>query len=82
MNIEEEISNAACEILREHGPDGHIDGHEQLTEFILTCIAAEREACAQLAQDFVWYETENCGPDEANEFIARAIRARSILAKG
>lgn len=38
---------------------------------------SEREACAKIAETFVWFEAEGCGPDEGNVFIARAIRERS-----
>jgi hypothetical protein len=30
-----EIDNMVCEIMAQNGPDGHIDGHEMITSFIL-----------------------------------------------
>jgi hypothetical protein len=38
---------------------------------------AEREACAKIADSFLWYDHPSCGPDEGNEFIAKMIRERS-----
>lgn len=31
----DEIDNIICDILQKDGPDGHIDGHEVVTSFIL-----------------------------------------------
>lgn len=49
---EEEIDDEVCRIMREHGPDGHIDGHDMLTEMVVRRVAeevaAERERWAAL----------------------------------
>ena len=34
----EEIDNVICWILRNDGPDGHIDGHDTITSFILALL--------------------------------------------
>jgi len=39
-------------------------------------ILAEREECAALAENFIWWEVHGCSDDEANVFIAKYIRAR------
>lgn len=39
-------------------------------------VAAERERCAMVADSFVWFEEENCSPEESDVFIARKIRAK------
>lgn len=38
-------------------------------------VAKEREACARLSESFVWWEADNCSPDEGNKFIAALIRS-------
>lgn len=48
--MEDQIDDAVCEIMQEHGPDGHVDGHEVLTAFVMKCIAAERERCKRIVQ--------------------------------
>jgi len=40
MITREEIDDAIFEIMREHGPDGHVDGHEIITKYI--CVLLER----------------------------------------
>lgn len=37
------------------------------------------EEAAKLAENFIWFDEENCAPDEANIFIAKKLRA---LAEG
>ena len=32
--LREKIDEVVCEIMRSSGPDGHIDGHQILTDFI------------------------------------------------
>ena len=32
---QEEIDDVVCEILHHDGPDGHVDGHETITSFIV-----------------------------------------------
>lgn len=34
----EMIDNVVCEIMFQDGPDRHIDGHEIITDFILSCL--------------------------------------------
>ena len=69
MNTEQEIDDELCEIMMDHGPDGHIDGHEILTEFVMRCITAERERCAKLCEDSDTSEHEDTG-----RFFAELIR--------
>lgn len=49
MNFEEELDDEVCAIMLDHGPDGHVDGHDLLTAMVMRRIAqavdAEREAC-------------------------------------
>jgi hypothetical protein len=35
----DEIDDEVCAIMMTHGPDGHIDGHEELTEMVIRRIA-------------------------------------------
>lgn len=35
----EEIDDAVCEIMWKDGPDGHIDGHDIITEFIMALMS-------------------------------------------
>ena len=63
-------------------PQGHsvLDGTPRVCpwceiERLGAAVLAEREACAQLAEAFSWWD-DKCPPDEANKFIARDIRAR------
>lgn len=42
MNAEE-IDDAICEIMMRDGPDGHIDGHRTITEFIIALRDGEGE---------------------------------------
>ena len=48
----DEIDAEVCQIMMYHGPDGHVDGHELLTEMVMRCIAkavlTEREVCAAI----------------------------------
>ncbi len=43
MLTEDEIDDEICRIMMEHGPDGHVDGHELLTEFVMQRITEVRE---------------------------------------
>lgn len=75
-----EIDDAICDILIKHGPDGHVDGHEYLTEYVMKALtqaaAPERERCARIAE-------EDDGPDnpdivyncECGDRIAAKIRS-------
>lgn len=45
----ETIDDAICDLLREHGPDGHIDGHEEITAYVLRLLVDERSRCAAIA---------------------------------
>lgn len=40
----ERIDDAVCSLLHHYGPDGHIDGHEEITAYICGLIQAERDA--------------------------------------
>lgn len=40
------------------------------------------EACAKLAQSFVWFDHDNCSPDDGPQFIASAIRAMAASTEG
>lgn len=35
---QDEIDDVVCDILLRDGPDGHIDGHEVITEFIVALL--------------------------------------------
>lgn len=37
-----EIDRDICDILMNHGPDGHIDGYERLTEYVVAISARVR----------------------------------------
>lgn len=45
------IDDAICDILRDHGPDGHIDGHHLLTRYVADSVNTERERCARIAHE-------------------------------
>ncbi len=58
--------------------DGRVSVSAQwLHDFAHKVAEKEREACAAIAETFLWWETDGCGDDEANVFIAKAIRMRS-----
>ncbi len=68
MSDEREIvDDEICDLMIKHGPDGHIDGHDLITDYAMRLVAAEREACAKIADD---NSCEQCW------VIAEAIRAR------
>ena len=85
MNTEQEIDDEVCEIMMNHGPDGHVDGHDMLTELVMRRVAAERERCAQVceeigAMDALAGEHEGSVAmvrvaDRQTELCAAAIRA-------
>lgn len=37
----EEIDNIICEIMINDGPDGHVDGHEVLTDFVMSLLESD-----------------------------------------
>jgi hypothetical protein len=43
----------------------------------VNAVLKEREACALIAEKFLWWEHPSCSPDEGNTFIAKIIRERS-----
>ena len=49
---------------------------EEVEEVLQPIVRDEREACAKLADNFVWFEADGCSPDEGNKFIATAIRGK------
>jgi hypothetical protein len=53
-------------------------GDEALVVFVREIESAERQACAKLAREFVWFDCEDCSPDQGNIFIARAIGERGM----
>jgi hypothetical protein len=40
----DEIYNKVCDILREDGPDGHTDGAETITDYIMSILPQRQEA--------------------------------------
>ncbi len=40
---EDEIDDVVCDILKKDGPDGHVDGHEVLTDFIVALLDGRGE---------------------------------------
>lgn len=38
MKSREEIDRAVCDIMMDHGPDGHCDGHDKLTDYVVECM--------------------------------------------
>lgn len=43
----EQIDDVICEIMSRDGPDGHLDGHATLTEFVLALLAGNGEQWAR-----------------------------------
>ena len=39
---EEEIDDEVCAIMQDHGPDGHVDGHDLLTAMCVRRLSEER----------------------------------------
>ena len=39
----DEIDDVICDIMMKDGPDGHIDGHEKITDFIVSIICGDGE---------------------------------------
>lgn len=76
----DEIDEEVCALMREHGPDGHIDGHDMLTEMVVRrvseAVAAERERCIALLFQGGAPRSDNYG-DWANvrEAIKNGLRA-------
>ena len=50
MNTEQEIDDEVCAIMMDHGPDGHVDGHDLLTALVLRRVSVERERCAKVCE--------------------------------
>lgn len=83
----DEIDEEVCALMREHGPDGHIDGHDMLTEMVLRRVseevAAERERWdalhAWLLRNVEEYKV-GCGMSIA-ESIHGAGAMREVLAQ-
>lgn len=50
------VDDAVCEILLRHGPDGHLDGHEKITEFILNLLVEQNvyRALANVIPESEW----------------------------
>lgn len=44
MNTRDDIDSEVCDIMMEHGPDGHVDGHDVLTDMVVRRIAEATEA--------------------------------------
>lgn len=77
MMNENQIDDAVCDIMQEHGSDGHVDGHEELTAFVMKCIAAERERCATMADEFAsiaWNDARSEHWSDEFELLARNMR--------
>ena len=49
----------------------------EFNAMVQLAVFEEREACAKIADSFVWYDYENCSPDEGGIVVARLIRERS-----
>jgi len=42
-SLEDRVEEIICEILHHDGPDKHIDGHEELTSFVMSVITGDHE---------------------------------------
>jgi hypothetical protein len=49
----EAIDDMVCELMMEYGPDGHVDGHERITDFIETLLADSTSGCRETSPG-VW----------------------------
>lgn len=90
------IDDEICRIMIEHGPDRHVDGHDRLTEFVVSlldgprksvgdqicdginawedhedekdaAVAAEREACAEILDDFLSKWANDMDEEQADD---------------
>jgi hypothetical protein len=65
----------AAQAVIDRGESPHWTHDAEIIEFYIQVAAAEREACAQIAEDEWSYFSTECGSDVAKD-IAAAIRAR------
>jgi hypothetical protein len=83
-NIEEqikEIDNKIVDLLRNHGPDGHCDGHEMIAEYIISLLKQqEQEIGEEAVRGFYKYFTKevdafvyeyNKGKDELETYLSQ-----------
>jgi hypothetical protein len=75
--MSETIDDAVCDLMRRFGPDGHVDGHEEITRYIESLLTAEREGCVTAAETVAAgiAEDEGINVEIVAEVVA-AIRAR------
>jgi hypothetical protein len=64
----EEIRKAVCDLLHEYGPDGHVDGNEEITDYIVSLLQWTKEYMA-------WTQTDI---DALQAAIAAGRGARTI----
>jgi len=38
----DEIDDEVCQIMMDHGPDGHVDGHDMITDMVMRRLEYER----------------------------------------
>ena len=78
MTASSDIMRAATECATSVMPRGKVSN--RLIEAIAAALAAEREACAKLADEIghkEWTDEAGCAAERMQEAIAIAIRARS-----
>ena len=51
--LRDEIDDEVCVVMMDHGHDGHVDGHDLLTELVLRRVAAERAACREVVEECI-----------------------------
>ena len=47
----EEIDTEIIDMMMAYGPDGHIDGHELLTDMVVRRVMAERTRCIEIVRN-------------------------------
>jgi hypothetical protein len=74
----QEIDDKVCDLLIKYGPDGHVDGHERITQFICDLLDDEREELVEALsillkeyRQFLWDEFSN----KDDEYSRRAKKA-------
>ena len=78
MNTKQEIDDEVCAIMKVHGFNGQVDGHEFLTALVLRCVAVEcerlRRALHEIAEEWAGAE---CGePVYSQEAYAIGLAKR------
>lgn len=78
METREEIDDEVCALMMDHGPDGHVDGHELITDMVMRRIAAavgaERQRAADQCASLAWAMENGAGDPQPGGRLRQAQR--------